>query len=153
MGNDSRSSSLWGWPRWALPLPEILLIAVLQLTSWAHCSLNDCSEGPTDFTTGGSNLWWWQLMSVAAIVISTIFAAFPLRSRLPEIGLLLWSGFTWSLQFWAFNQDLVDNYDLQLLLYPISESWRAGIIVTASLFLRKSLLKRRLNQTPTALSN
>ncbi|ERJ44003.1 hypothetical protein [Corynebacterium pseudodiphtheriticum] len=99
MGNDSRSSSLWDWPRWALPLPEILLIAVLQLTSWAHCSLNDCSEGPTDFTTGGSNLWWWQLMSVAAIVVSTIFAAFPLRSRLPEIGLLLWSGFTWSLQF------------------------------------------------------
>lgn len=28
-----------------------------------------------------------------------------------------------------------------------------GIIVTASLFLRKSLLKLRLNQTPTALSN
>ena len=92
-------------------------------------------------------------MSVAAIVVSTIFAAFPLRSRLPEISLLLWSGFTWSLQFWVFNQDVVDNYDLQLLLYPISESWRAGIIVTASLFFRKSLLKRRLNQTPSARSN
>ena len=52
-------------------------------------------------------------MSVFAIVVSIIFAAFPLRSHLPEIGLLLWSVFTWSLQLWAFNQDLVDNYDLQ----------------------------------------
>ncbi|RUP88332.1 hypothetical protein D8M20_07720 [Corynebacterium propinquum] len=85
-------------------------------------------------------------MSVFAIVVSIIFAAFPLRSHLPEIGLLLWSVFTWSLQLWAFNQDLVDNYDLQLLLYPVAESWRVGIIAAISLFLRKSLLKRRLSK-------
>ena len=146
MSNNSRSSSLWNWPLWALPFLEILLIVALQLTAWIHCSLNDCAEGVTDFTTGGSSLWWWQLMSVFAIVVSIIFAAFPLRSHLPEIGLLLWSVFTWSLQLWAFNQDLVDNYDLQLLLYPVSESWRVGIIVAVSLFLRKSLLRRRLSK-------
>lgn len=126
----------WWYPLWALPLPELLLVAVFWLRHRSQLAAypESWSVGPA---TGNFDLWLWLQCSLIALVIAMIAPVFPVNTYLPEIILLGYTVFAFLvgiyLNFWGIGVEI----GLGLIAY----SGRATLIAGLSLLCRRLLLQ------------